>query len=185
VTLNRKILLAVPALLAGLAFLYVILDQAVHAPPAALPRLEREEPKTLPAITFTDPAGAVHSLAEFRGRTVLLNLWGTWCAPCVRELPALAHLSAEISAKRLVVVAVALPPGDATRARTFLGDHGANNLAAYFDNRSMFLRSFRAYGLPVTILIDPEGREVARAVGAQEWDSKDAVEYLKDMASGG
>jgi thiol-disulfide isomerase/thioredoxin len=179
VTLDRKTILAVLALLAGLVVLYVIIDRAVHAPPGSLGHLKREAPRQAPAVTFVDQTGAAHTLAEFKGRYVLLNLWGTWCAPCVRELPALAHLSAAMPKTRFAVIPVALSPGNVTGARAFLDDHDAAQLPAYFDTREMFFRSFRAYALPVTILIDPQGREIARAFGAEEWDAPDAVAYLK------
>jgi thiol-disulfide isomerase/thioredoxin len=176
----RKSLLAVLALLAGLVVLYVILGRTVHAPPQSLKDLKWEAARPVPQVPFIDEGGRTHALTEYRGRYVLLNLWGTWCAPCVRELPALARLAAQTPGKRFAVVAVAIPPGTVERARAFLDSHGSGNLEAYFDSQTMFLRSFRASALPVTILIDPEGREIARAFGAEEWNSPEAIAYLKE-----
>ena len=79
----------------------------------------------------------------------------------------------------MVVVAVALPPGDVRTARAFLSEHGAAQLTAFSDSNTMFLRAFRAYGLPLTVLIDPKGREIARAYGPAQWDAPEAIAYLK------
>jgi len=187
VTLNRKLFLAVLALLAGfavLAVLYGIEPRTVHAPPPSLARFARETPSNAPAVAFVDDKGGRHLLADFRGHFVLLNLWATWCAPCVRELPALARLAKKNPSARLTVLAVAIPPGDLVKAAQFLAAHGAGSLQAYFDADRSFLRSFHVYGLPVTVLIDPEGHEIGRAVGPQAWDSKETVDYLKRIANG-
>jgi len=187
VTLNRKLFLAVLALLAGfavLAVLYGIEPRTVHAPPPALAHFARETPSKAPPVAFVGENGGRHLLADFRGRYVLLNLWATWCAPCVRELPALARLASRNVSPRLTVLAVAIPPGDIARAAQFLAAHDAGHLQAYFDADRSFLRSFHAYGLPVTVLIDPEGREIGRAIGPQAWDSKESVDYLKRTANG-
>jgi thiol-disulfide isomerase/thioredoxin len=177
----RKSLLAVLALLAGLLVLYLILGRTVHAPPEALKDLKWETARATPEVSFIDAGGRTHALTEYRGRYVLLNLWGTWCAPCARELPALARLAKTMPSQHLAVVAIAIPPGDEASAQAFLASHESGNLAAYFDTQHMFLRSFHAFALPATILIDPNGHEVARAFGAEEWDAPEAVAYLKEM----
>jgi thiol-disulfide isomerase/thioredoxin len=177
VKLTRAQIAALSALFAGLVVLYLILARTVHAPPLSLANLKAEKAHPAAEVHFVDAQGARRSLREFRGRYVLLNLWGTWCAPCAKELPALSRLSARIP--QLAVVAVALPPGSADEAKAFLESHGAGSLGAFFDSESMFFRSFRAYALPVTILIDPNGNEVARAIGPAKWDAPDATAYLR------
>jgi thiol-disulfide isomerase/thioredoxin len=183
VTLTRPRLVAGLALLAGLGVLYVILGRTVHAPPPALANLRLESARQVPDVSFSDVAGGSHALFEYRGRFVLLNLWGTWCAPCARELPALSRLSQATRMDRLAVIAVALPPGDVKDAQAFLAEHDARALVAYADSRTEFFRAFRAYGLPVTVLIDPAGREIARAVGPAKWDAPEAVAYLKSVVT--
>lgn len=163
--------------------LYVILARTVHAPPAALARFSPEAPVSVPAVAFIDARGGAHSLEEFRGRYVLLNLWATWCAPCLTELPALAALSHAMDKRRFVVVAVALPPGDIVNAQQFLAAHNASHLTAYFDSQTMFMRSFHAYGLPMTVLINPQGHEIGRAVGAASWDAPSSIRYLKQYTN--
>lgn len=169
------------ACLAGVMVLYVILARTVHAPPGELARFRLETPAQPPQVTFEDSEGDQHRLEDFRGRYVLLNLWATWCAPCVNELPSLSRLSADMDPRRFVVIAVALPPGDVMSARQFLFEHGAGKLAAYFDRDTVFMRSFHAYALPLTVLIDPHGEEIGRAMGAQRWDAGAAIRYLVDL----
>jgi thiol-disulfide isomerase/thioredoxin len=183
VTLKRTLIFAGLALAAALAVLYVILDRTVHAPTPSLSRLTRETPFDSPHVTFVDEHGGLHTLTEFRRHYVLLNLWATWCAPCIRELPTLSRLAESRSVPRLVVVAVAIPPGHLEQAKSFLLDNDAAGLTPYFDAQSRFLMSFHANGLPVTVLIDPQGREIARAVGPQAWDSKESIDYLKRIAN--
>jgi len=174
-------------LIAGvaLAVLYVIHAGPVHAlasPPAELAELKpASKPVTVPAVAFIDAAGKRHMLAEFRGRYVLLNLWATWCAPCVKELPALAQLGRAVSQDQLSVVAVNV--GRSTMAETaqFLKDHHAGSLAPYADSNIALMRAFGAFGLPMTVLIDPQGREVARALGAADWAAPASVAYFKSL----
>ena len=177
------------ALCAGLALavLYVILRAPVHAPkpPDSLPHLVlAKAPKAAPSVAFSDAAGRRHALSEFRGRTVLLNLWAPWCAPCVRELPALAGLSKSAPAAKLAVIAVDVGRGGPDDARTFLAEHGASALTVYVDSDIALVRAFGAYGLPLTVVIDPAGREIARSVGPGDWDAPDAVTYIKTLSGG-
>lgn len=171
------------ALIAGAAVLYVILGQSVHAPPTALGHFRLETPRKATDVAFVDTAGAQHRLSAFRGRYVLLNLWATWCAPCLKELPALSKLASKMPPQRFTVIAVALPPGNIESASAYLKDHGASRLAAYFDSQTMMMRSFSLFGLPVTLLIDSQENEIGRAVGPEQWDSPDAVEYLKGITA--
>jgi thiol-disulfide isomerase/thioredoxin len=152
-------------------------------PPAALaPYAAAKAPVPVPQVAITDANGARVMLSAFKGRYVLLNLWATWCAPCVRELPALAKLKAEVPAGRMAVVAVDVGRGTPADAKAFLAAHGAGALAAYVDTDLALLRSFGAYGLPLTILIDPDGREIGRAVGPAQWDAPDSIAYFRGLA---
>jgi thiol-disulfide isomerase/thioredoxin len=183
----RPLILAVLCAGLALAVLYVILRAPVHAPkpPDSLPFLVlATSPKAVPSVAFSDAAGRRHALSEFRGRTVLLNLWAPWCVPCVRELPALTGLSRSIPATKLTVIAVDVGRGGADDARTFLAEHGASALTVYVDSDIALVRAFGAYGLPLTVVIDPRGREIARSVGPGQWDASDAVAYMKSLAGG-
>jgi len=184
--LNGKILVAAGAVLAVIAagLLYTMLApvHAVPAPPGAISKLEPlEKPAPVPTVAFNDASGRRHTLAEFRGHYVLLNLWATWCAPCVRELPSLAGLQA--AAPDLTIVAVDVGRGNSADAAAFLKAHHASALAVYMDSDIALIRAFGAFGLPYSILIDPQGREVAQAVGPGAWDAPDAVEYFKALTA--
>lgn len=184
--LNAKLLAAVgavaAAVVAGLLYTTLAPVEAVPAPPQTIGKLEPDKkPVALPAVAFNDAAGGRHTLAEFKGRYVLLNLWATWCAPCVQELPALAGLQAAVPKERLMVVAVDVGRGSAADAASFLKAHHAGALPVYVDSDIALIRAFGAFGLPLSILIDPDGREVARAVGPGAWDAPDAIDYFKNL----
>jgi len=168
-----------------LAVLYVILSAPVHAvpsPPEVLARLKPEiTAKSVPAVAFSDGAGRRHLLSEFRGRYVLLNLWATWCNPCVRELPALAGLQAALPGNRLTVLAVNVGRADAAQTAAFLARHRAGRLGIYLDSDIALMRAFGAYGLPFSVLIDSQGREVARAFGPSDWAAPAAIAYFKAL----
>jgi thiol-disulfide isomerase/thioredoxin len=191
VTLSRWQLYAIGALLAALALtgvLYGITAKSVHAPdasgpPAALaPFALAKTPAPVPMVAFTDASGTLRPLAGFKGHYVLLNLWATWCAPCVKELPALARLKAAMPKDGPLVIAVDVGRGTPTDARGFLDAHGAKALDAYIDSNIALLRAFSAFGLPLTVLIDPQGREIGRAVGPAHWDDPGAIAWFRAMA---
>jgi thiol-disulfide isomerase/thioredoxin len=179
-------ILAAIAIAASAAALYVIRSRTVHgsAPPEALSRLAAvSKPRSLPAVAFTDARGGRVSLAVFRGRTVLLNLWATWCAPCVRELPALAHLQRALP--NLTIVAVNEGRETAPATASFLKAHGAQALRVYLDADHAFLAALGVEGLPLSVLVDASGVERAQASGPAEWDDPDAIAWLRDVAARG
>ena len=179
--MTKKIIISLAVIVAlAMGILYGKGLLSVHhglEPPASLSVLKLEkEPKNVPSVGFTDAAGRHYALETFRGRYVLLNLWATWCAPCVAELPALVRLQAR--APGLRVVAINTDRGQIDAA-AFLRANGARALVPYRDSDVTMLRSFKAYGLPLTVLIDPQGKIVARAEGPADWDSPEAVKYFK------
>jgi thiol-disulfide isomerase/thioredoxin len=146
-------------------------------PPASLAALKLQNPpKPAPDVAFYDAAGGRHTLAEYRGRYVLMNFWATWCAPCVAELPALAKLKVRVPG--MVLLAVNL---DRTKvdAGAFLKGHQAAPLGVLTDTDSVMMKTFLLIGMPTTLLIDPKGNVVARAEGPAEWATPEAVKYFK------
>jgi thiol-disulfide isomerase/thioredoxin len=137
-----------------------------------------------PAIGFRDSTGKAFGLADFHGRYMLVNLWATWCGPCIEELPALARLQKALPQERFAVVPVdVLERLDAEKVGAFLRMHGADGLPVYIDNAYATQRGFTANELPLTVLIDADGHEVARAAGGQKWDDPAAVAYLKAISA--
>jgi thiol-disulfide isomerase/thioredoxin len=178
------ILAIVAAALAAVA-LYVIPSRPVHANSSVPPSLSKlvpdAKPKTIPAVAFTDARGQRLSLATFHGHYVLLNLWATWCAPCVKELPAIARLHRALPG--LAIVAVSEGRESAADTAAFLKAHGAGDLGVYIDSDHAFLAAFGAFGLPLSALVDPSGLERARAIGPAEWDDTAAIAWLKGFVS--
>jgi thiol-disulfide isomerase/thioredoxin len=162
--------------------LYVIHSSTVHAKPPELAALEPAKAAiAVPAVAFSDALGNRHLLSAYRGRFVLLNLWATWCGPCVKELPALARLQAAIPVREFVVVPVNVGRSSAAETAQFLKAHGAANLPVNTDSSVALMQGLHAYGLPATVLIDSQGREVARAEGPAEWDTPAAIAYFKAL----
>jgi thiol-disulfide isomerase/thioredoxin len=170
---------------AALLVLYVMFGRPVHAPepPAGLARLEPVAPTALPDVAFTDAQGGRHTLSAFKGRYVLLNLWATWCAPCVRELPALAKLQSAMPPGGLTVVAVNVGRGNPAETLAFLKAHNAASLTGYFDPDLGVMHVFGAFGLPLSVLFDRQGREVAHALGPAGWDDPAAIAYFKSLSA--
>jgi thiol-disulfide isomerase/thioredoxin len=139
----------------------------------------RKGPEELPRVGFLDGAGKERTIADWRGKVVLLNLWATWCLPCRREMPALDRLQGEMGSDRFQVVAVAVDRTGLAGARKFLDDAKAGKLALYADPTARMAATLRAAGLPATLLLDREGREIGRLLGPAEWDGEDARRLIE------
>lgn len=142
----------------------------------------RKEPQPVPAFAFQDANGRERTLADWRGKVVLLNLWATWCVPCRREMPALDRLQSELGSDRFEVVAVSVDRKGLQGAKKFLADTKVGRLALYADPSARAAATVRAVGLPVTLLVDAQGREIGRLLGPAEWDSEDAKRLIRAVA---
>ena len=141
----------------------------------------RKEPETLPEIKFQDADGQERTLADWRGKVVLLNLWATWCLPCRKEMPALDRLQSTLGSDQFQVVAISVDRTGLPGAKKFLEETKTPNLAVYADPTARLASTLRAAGLPATLLIDKEGREIGRLLGPAEWDG-DAAKRLIQSA---
>jgi thiol-disulfide isomerase/thioredoxin len=142
-------------------------------------------PRPMPDILFADADGANVGLDAFRGRVILINLWATWCAPCVREMPALDRLQAKLGSDRFEVVAISLDRGGLAKVSPFFDKYGLKNLAIYLDPKSGAYRMLSVQRLPTSILVDASGREIGRLEAPLEWDSADAVALIQKYIDGG
>ncbi|HVL73221.1 MAG TPA: TlpA disulfide reductase family protein [Beijerinckiaceae bacterium] len=142
-----------------------------------------QNPARLPNLAFAGPDGAPLTLADFRGRTVLVNLWATWCAPCRHEMPALDKLQAELGGPAFEVVAINIDTRNLDRPRTWLQEAGVTRLAYYADPQARTFQELRqagkAFGMPTTFLLDPQGCELAALHGPAEWASEDALRLVR------
>jgi thiol-disulfide isomerase/thioredoxin len=141
------------------------------------------EPRRLPDLSFRDAGGRDRKLSQWRGRTVLLNLWATWCVPCRKEMPALDALEGRLGGANFEVVAVNIDTRDAEKPKAWLKEVGINRLAYYADPSANIFQDLRAagkaFGMPTTLLIDPQGCELATLAGPAEWASEDAVKLVE------
>ena len=139
-----------------------------------------ETPQELPNVRFvTEDGTRKYLLDDFQGRTVLLNVWATWCPPCVEEMPTLDALQGELGSPGFEVVAVSIDRAGPDVVRRFFDRIGIENLEMYVDETAMTATALRAVGLPATLLIDGDGREIGRLMGPAEWDDPKMVEFLR------
>ena len=128
---------------------------------------------------FQDAGGRAHTLGDFKGKVVLLNLWATWCAPCREEMPALDRLQAALGGPRFEVVALSIDQQGPQIARKFYDEVGVKSLALYVDRSAQAAFKLGAVGLPSTLLVDARGREIGRHVGPAKWDSPEVLAELR------
>jgi thiol-disulfide isomerase/thioredoxin len=141
-----------------------------------------EDSRKLPALAFQDAAGQPKALADWRGRTVLVNLWATWCIPCRKEMPALDALEAKLGSPQFEVVAVNIDTRNLDKPKAWLHDIGVGHLAYYSDANAKVFQDLKvagkAIGMPTTILVDPAGCEIASLSGPAEWASPDGLKLV-------
>jgi len=140
-------------------------------------------PLPAPAISFTDLSGNTVSLSDFAGKIILVNLWATWCEPCVREMPSLERMQARLGDK-ITVVAISEDRGGSKAVEPFIGKLGLQSVKTYLDPKSAVERAFEVQGLPTSFLIDRKGRVLGRVEGAAEWDSPKLLETLESFLGG-
>ena len=140
-------------------------------------------PLRLPDLAFRDGSGSERHLAEWRGRTVLLNLWATWCVPCRKEMPALDELQAKLGGPPFEVLSINIDTRDADKPRNWLKEVGITRLGYYADASAKVFQDLklvgRAIGMPTTILVDPAGCEIGTIAGPAEWASEDALQLVR------
>jgi thiol-disulfide isomerase/thioredoxin len=143
----------------------------------------QEAPKPIAAIGFEDEQGRAQNIGDFKGKVVLLNIWATWCGPCQEEMPALDHLQNALGGPDFEVVALSIDRKGIDAIRKFYADVGVCNLAIYLDSAGRSIRELATVGVPTTLLLDREGRELGRVSGPVEWDSAETVDFLKSIIS--
>ncbi len=141
--------------------------------------VKKATPEPLPDITFQDASGKEVQLSSFKGKTILLNLWATWCAPCREEMPALNQLQKEIGSDKFEVVALSLDRGGYEASRKFLDELKANDVHLYADPTAKQGMALKLIGMPTTILINKDGMEIGRLAGSAKWDSDDAKKLIE------
>ncbi len=158
----------------------------VHGEVAALALAQT--PFRVPDLAFKDATGHAVTLANWRGRTVLLNLWATWCVPCRREMPALDALQAAFGGPDFEVVAVNIDTRDRAKPPAFLKEVGISHLAYYTDDSAKIFEDLKevgkAFGMPTTVIVDHNGCEIGAMAGPAEWSSDDGVKLVSAAIAG-
>lgn len=135
------------------------------------------EPRPAPEVSFADQSGKTVALASFRGRTVLINLWATWCAPCVQEMPSLERLQAKLGDIAVLAVSEDRTGNDAVAP--FVAKLKLEGLAIYLDPKNAVAHAFAVDGLPTSFLVDRDGRIAGKLEGAADWDSETMVALIR------
>lgn len=142
----------------------------------------QEVPVAVPEAVLLDAEDGEHALADYRGKWVVLNFWATWCAPCRREMPSLERLQAAMP--EIAIVPVATGRNAVEGIRRFFDEAGVKSLPILRDPQSQLAHAMGVMGLPVTVILNPEGQEVARLMGDAEWDSDSAKAVLGALVAG-
>ncbi|MGC6475869.1 MAG: TlpA family protein disulfide reductase [Parvibaculales bacterium] len=187
---NLALLISVLAVMLGIAVYYMTAPPSGksgdkkpaisnHEDPNALPQelVMHDVPKALENLVFTNAQGKEQSLAAFQGQFLVVNFWATWCAPCREEMPSLSALQTHFADQPVKILAVSLDRGSPDKPLSFLQDLGVENLVFLHDPKSVTARQIGAFGLPTTLLVDAQGREIGRLLGEAEWDTQ----AIKDL----
>ena len=141
-----------------------------------------KEPLPAPDVHFTDRSGKDVTLADFKGKVVLVNLWATWCAPCLEEMPSLLRLQAKVAG--VTILAVSEDRRGADLVDPFVTKHGLERLAIYLDPKNAVTQTLHVEGLPTSFLIDRDGRIRGELEGAAQWDSDKMVALIEAYLGG-
>ncbi len=139
------------------------------------------DPAEVSQEVFTDPSGGEFTLADFEGKYAVVNFWATWCAPCRKEMPQLSELQAEFGGDDFEVVTIATGRNPLPAIAQFFKEINVENLPKYLDPKSALARDMAVLGLPITLILDPEGREIARMRGDAEWNSDSAKAIISAL----
>jgi thiol-disulfide isomerase/thioredoxin len=157
----------------------LVATQAARA--AAGPERLREETRPLPAFTFLDVEGQEKRVADFAGQGLVMNLWATWCTPCVAEMPALAKLAAALAAEKVAVLPLSSDRGGKPVVEAFYQRMGLTGLDVWLDPRGAAARALGARGLPTTVIVNRLGQECARLEGDAAWDRPEMLEAVRRL----
>jgi thiol-disulfide isomerase/thioredoxin len=153
----------------------------VHGEVAALTMASA--PLRLPDLAFQDAEGKPRKLSDWRGKTVLVNLWATWCVPCRKEMPALEGLQSKLGGANFEVVAINIDTRDPEKPRNFLKEANLTRLDYFSDQKAKVFQDLkqigRALGMPTSVLVDSQGCEIGTIAGPAEWGSDDAIKLIK------
>ncbi len=165
----------------ALALLYLLTSASSAFAETKPFMLLHNDPQPLADISFQDETGAPMSLSDWRGKVVLLNVWATWCGPCREEMPTLDRLQDKLGSDKFDVLALSIDRAGAGVVRDFYDEIGIRHLTIRIDPTTKASRKMNVFGLPTTLLIGPDGKELGRKVGPAEWDATEAVGFFESV----
>ena len=154
-------------------------EASIAAAPGKFELIPFPKPRPLADVPFQDGAGRPLALTDFKGKIVLLNVWATWCSPCRKEMPTLDRLQGRLGGKDFEVVALSIDRDGPDVVREFFNEIGVRNLALYIDPTMDAQSKLQLIGVPTTLLIDRDGREIARHTGIAEWDAPQVIDTIE------
>ena len=169
----------VAAFLSAVVWLILPLSAAEAPPNFAI----HNAPKPVPEIRFENGDGEARTLADFRGKVIVLNVWATWCVPCREEMPTLDQLQAKLGSPDFEVVALSIDRAGPEVVSEFFAEIGIENIALHIDPSGKALFALGIVGLPATLLINREGEEIGRLIGPAEWDSPEMMQFIRSKIS--
>lgn len=171
---------AVRLLIMTVVLTFLVLLSSAHAASFSEKIHLTSPSQPVPPLVFEDENGLQHALSDYRGRFVVLNVWATWCAPCVREMPSLDALQKNVDPKKIVVLPLSEDRGDST-VSSFYRTHALMHLPTAIDTAGRAPSALHLPGLPTTLVIDPQGREIARIEGDTDWNAPEVLSYLQGL----
>lgn len=151
--------------------------------PDAVEALTQVMPALPPPVRFADAEGRALTLADYRGHTLLVNLWATWCGPCISEIPSFAALVPQLKESGVLILPISVDLTGAAVVRPFYARHGIDNLPILLNQDGSDLQTLDANGIPLTVVINPLGQLVARMDGAANWNTPGTIAFLRSLSA--
>ena len=143
-----------------------------------------DPPVPAPDVTFLAADGSEHRLTDFVGHGMVINLWATWCVPCVAEMPSLAALSKTLAPDDIAVLPLSSDRCGARAVEAFYQDHDISGLPVLLDPKGTAARAWHARGIPTSVIIDKKGQERARLEGSADWSTAAAAAIVRRLVAG-
>jgi thiol-disulfide isomerase/thioredoxin len=185
--LHRRLMVGIPLAAAAGTLAVTVWPRKPGAetlPPLAEALERLIPPGALPDGVFVTDDGAFHHLSEFKGHGMVVNMWATWCAPCVAEMPSLQALSKALAPQDIAVLPLSSDRGGAETVAAWYEAHGITALPVLLDPKGAMARAFEARGIPTTVVISTAGKVVARLEGAADWSSPEAQTLIRKLTAG-